>query len=47
MAGCWGGTFRGKQMDPAVTVNWITLRARNCDGAEVGVFRKGDVDLVR
>ncbi len=45
--GCWDGWFRGKEMDPAVMVYWLRMRVRNCDGQEVDLFRKGDVNLVR
>lgn len=45
--GCWDGTFRGKQMNPAVMAYWLRLRVRNCDGKVVEVFRKGDVGVVR
>ncbi len=45
--GCWDGWFRGKRMNPAVMVYWMRLRVRNCDGAEVDLFRKGDISLVR
>ncbi len=45
--GCWDGILRGKQLDPAVMVYWMTLRVRNCDGVLEEVFRKGDIHLVR
>ncbi len=45
--GCWDGTLRDKDMNPAVMVFWMTLEARNCDGKVERVFRKGDINLVR
>ncbi|MBK8566146.1 MAG: PKD domain-containing protein [Saprospiraceae bacterium] len=45
--GCWDGTLRGKDMNPAMMVYWMTLEARNCDGKVERIFRKGDVNLVR
>jgi len=45
--GCWDGLRKGKAMDPAVFVYWMTMQIRNCDGQVVELMRKGDVHLVR
>ncbi|MCC6725195.1 MAG: gliding motility-associated C-terminal domain-containing protein [Saprospiraceae bacterium] len=44
---CWDGLLRGKEMNPAVMVYWMTLDARNCDGRVERIFRKGEIHLVK
>ncbi|HHM21205.1 MAG TPA: PKD domain-containing protein, partial [Bacteroidetes bacterium] len=44
---CWDGTFRGRQMQPAVFAYFMEMRMLNCDGNPVGVFKEGDIHLIR
>ncbi len=44
---CWDGTFKGRQMQPAVFVWFLEMEALNCDGSAIRVFEKGDVHLMR
>jgi gliding motility-associated-like protein len=45
--GCWDGRRKGRLMDPAVFVWYMTYRAQNCDGEIIEVFKEGGVTLVR
>ncbi|MFQ5445638.1 MAG: PKD domain-containing protein, partial [Saprospiraceae bacterium] len=45
--GCWDGRRKGKPMDPAVFVWYMTYRAQNCDGEITEVFKEGGVTLLR
>ncbi len=44
---CWDGTFKGKQMDPAVFVWFIRYTLMNCAGETGEVFKEGGVHLMR
>ncbi len=45
--GCWDGTFRGREMDPAVFVWFITAKAIRCDGKVLDIFREGGVTVIK
>lgn len=44
---CWDGFFKGKSLNPGTLVYWLRLRVKHCDGEEVEVFWKGDLNLLR
>ncbi|MEK7253143.1 MAG: gliding motility-associated C-terminal domain-containing protein, partial [Bacteroidota bacterium] len=47
LEGCWDGKFRGKLIDPAVVVWFLTYQYENCAGEAVEVFREGGVQVLR
>jgi gliding motility-associated-like protein len=45
--GCWDGTWRGKELNPATFIWQLNIRLLDCFGKEKLVVKKGEVSLLR